>query len=244
VARLRAIVYVRRDEEDAVTPGTFCRYELRTTDVDAARAFYSDVLDLDFAEPTAIAPLPQQARARGAPAHWLGHLGVDDIEGAIAHFVARGAQPLVPGLPILRDPSGAVLALRAGRAHADAPARKPVTWHQHHTTDLERAWRAYADRFAWTEEGTVAEEGLEGGHRLFAWDSSRACVGRMANTARHPEVHAQWLFYFAVAQLGAAMDKVRARGGLVAGAPRALRDGTELVACEDAQGAAFGLHAR
>jgi predicted enzyme related to lactoylglutathione lyase len=64
----------------------------------------------------------------------------------------------------------------------------------------------------------------------------------MANTARRPEVHAQWLFYFAIGHLRDAMDKVRARGGLLAGAPRSLHDGTELIACEDAQGAAFGLH--
>jgi len=77
----------------------FSRYDLRTTDQDAARAFYTDVVGLDFPEGKpdqssvlAVWPLHEQARARGAPAHWLGQLGVEDFEATVRRLVELGGQ--------------------------------------------------------------------------------------------------------------------------------------------------------
>lgn len=80
----------------------------------------------------------------------------------------------------------------------------------------------------------------EGGHRLFAWAPGGAPVGSMANTARWPEVHPHWLFYFPVSDVEAAVERVVALGG-TARDPVAMPDGTVLSACEDPQGAAFGI---
>ncbi len=71
----------------------FSRFTLRTTDVTAARAFSASILGDGSLD---IVPLPAEAAARGAPAHWLGHLGVDDVEGMAHAFVARGATRLGP----------------------------------------------------------------------------------------------------------------------------------------------------
>jgi catechol 2,3-dioxygenase-like lactoylglutathione lyase family enzyme len=58
----------------------FCHYELRTTDVEVARTFYSELLGAGFwAEGVGIGALPGQAAARGAPPHWLGHIAVNDV---------------------------------------------------------------------------------------------------------------------------------------------------------------------
>lgn len=90
----------------------FFRYLMRTTDVDRARAFYESILG-DRSPPIAL--LPESAIARGARPHWLGIIGVKDLELRTEAFVARGAQPLgVPGhtgLSLLRDPGGALVAL-------------------------------------------------------------------------------------------------------------------------------------
>jgi hypothetical protein len=65
-----------------------------------------------------IVSLPESAVARGARAHWLGHLGVEDVERAAWAFVDRDATRLGPTRPtdggdvaIVRDPGGAVVAL-------------------------------------------------------------------------------------------------------------------------------------
>jgi len=67
----------------------FCRVQLRTTDVASARAFYAAVLGDGVA--TDIVPLPDEAAARGAPPHWLGHIGVDDVDASARAFVERRA---------------------------------------------------------------------------------------------------------------------------------------------------------
>src|SRR6187551_757937 len=107
----------------------FCRYDLRTTDPDAARRFYEGTLGLSFEAPPAeeaaslaLWPLHEQARARGVPSHWLGSVAVDDVEASSQRMLARGSEALSPLLrpadgsayAVVRDPSGAILALRSG----------------------------------------------------------------------------------------------------------------------------------
>ena len=232
-----------------MTTSAFCRYFLRTTDVDAARAFYADAVALDVAEDESIlsvGPLHEQARARGAPAHWLGHIGVTDLATTVQQLLARGSQLLGPPLlrgddgeafATLRDPCEAVVAVRETSRRA---TRDPVAWRQLHTRDLDRSWALYSELFGWIETGTLDVGGPEGGHRLFRWNGADRDVGSVANTARLSGVHPHWLFYFPVPDLESTLAKVSARGGRAL-APMLLPNGARIAACEDAQGAAFGL---
>jgi predicted enzyme related to lactoylglutathione lyase len=232
----------------------FCRYALRTTDVDAARAFYAEAVGLALpahgsAEGSSLElwPLHEQARARGAPAHWLGLVAVADVEALAARLVALGGERLGPtveardGTPFatLRDPWGAVVGVRARGEH---PSDRPIRWHQLHTRDVDAAWTAYAELFGWALVQTIDVPDPVGGHRLFAWKEGGEPVGSMANTARWPGIHPHWLFHLPVDDLDARVARVRALGG-TAKDPIALPDGSRLAACEDPQGAAFGLFA-
>lgn len=229
----------------------FRRYVLRTLDVEAARAFYREVAGLDFSaspEKSGIEvwPLHEQARARGAPAHWLGQLAVADVEATVGRLLDLGAERLGPtvqgrdgtAFATLRDPIGAVVGVRETMPPPE-PARV-VAWHHLHTRDLERAWTIYAELFGWQQTETVEAADLEGGLRTFAWDRSGGNVGTIANTARLPGVHVHWLFYFPVADLEASLALVRAKGGKTL-APVVLPNGDRLAPCDDPQGAAFGL---
>jgi len=182
-----------------MTSSVFCRYDLRTTDPDAARLFYSDVVGLDFTEEAAseepsilaVWPLHEQARARGVPAHWLGHIGVADVDAVAQRLLDRGGERLSPTLRMndgttfatVRDPGGAVVAVRAGTRR---PSRAPVAWHQLHTPDLDRAWAVYSELFGWAHTETIDVAEPVGGHRMFAWEGAGKSVGSMANTARMP----------------------------------------------------------
>ncbi|HEY8432194.1 MAG TPA: hypothetical protein VIL20_27670 [Sandaracinaceae bacterium] len=111
---------------------------------------------------------PRARRSAGAPPHWLGHLEVDDLEAAVCEMVAAGAERLGPTVrapsgaawATLRDPFGAVVALRA--REGAAPDR-PVAWHQLHTRDAEGAWSIYAKLTGWRDAGTIDAPDLEGG---------------------------------------------------------------------------------
>ena len=139
----------------------------------------------------------------------------------------------------LRDPSGAVVAMRASTRR---PRRSPVGWHHHHTRDLDRAWAAYSELFGWTQAGTIDVADLEGGYRMFAWDGSGEPIGSMANTARNPGTHTHWLYYFSVANIDGAIANVRAHGGETFANEATLPNGARIVPCHDPQGAAFGLY--
>jgi uncharacterized protein len=232
----------------------FCRYALRTTDLAAARKFYAEAIGLALPDGVAEGsvleawPLHERARALGAPAHWLGQLAVSDVEAMLARLVALGGESLGPivrardgaTLATLRDPFGAVIAVRAA---AQPTGDSPIAWHQLHTQDLDGAWALYHALFGWVHMQTLEVPDPVGGYRLFAWNQTGARVGGMGNTARRPGVHAHWLFCLPVVDIQAAVVRVRALGG-TATAPLPLVDGMLLSGCEDPQGAAFGLAQR
>jgi hypothetical protein len=237
--------------------GAFTWYELRTTDVAAARAFYAEVAGWQVDAGTfraganaaaGLLELPERARAQGAPAHWLGHVAVPDVEAAARAWIERGGQALGPvqrapggDLAIVRDAQGAVLAL-GSRPEASTPGA--VAWHELHTTDVEAAWAMYAERFGWTRTELLDLGPEVGPYAMFAWRGGAPSVGGIVGTARAPEVHTHWLFYLTVPDLDASLAAVRALGGRPYSGPHRAPSGDRVAACEDGQGAVFGLRER
>jgi hypothetical protein len=237
---------------------SFCWYELRTTDLNAARAFYADVAGWQSsAQPGlfhvgkhpvgGLLDLPERARALGAPAHWLGHIAVTDVDASAARLTALGAQVLGPvqqaakggRVAVLRDPQGAVVALSS---RGDVGSREGIAWHELHTTDHEKAWSTYADLFGWqATEALDLGPGL-GHYQMFSWASGDRNVGGMVSSARAPHIHTHWLFYLTVADLDASLAKARSLGGVVLNGPTQVRGGHRIAQLEDPQGAAFGLY--
>jgi predicted enzyme related to lactoylglutathione lyase len=221
----------------------FFQYQLRTTDVAGARAFYSAVLGNDAAE---IFQLHEQALARGARPHWLGHIDVGDVDAAASAFSARGASlfgkwvnPQGLEAAVFRDPGGAILALsRPGPA--SSPAGVPdVAWHGLNTVDVERAMATYGELFGW-EFKAPNDLGSGGVFHPFAWQPGNPDIGTMSDIAARPGVHSHWLFFFRVAALASALEAVKAGGGSSL-PPLALPSGDRIAVCDDPQGAAFGL---
>jgi predicted enzyme related to lactoylglutathione lyase len=172
---------------------------------------------------------------------------VTDVDATAQRLVELGSERLSPtlrasdGAPfaILRDPGGAVVAVRASTAR---PRRAPVAWHQLHTRDRDRVWTAYSELFGWVQTETLEVPDPVGDCQMFAWEAGGKSVGGMANTARTVGVHAHWLFFFPVPDLEAAMARARAHGGRAPAEAITLPNGDRLAPCEDGQGAAFGLH--
>lgn len=225
----------------------FIGYELRTIDLDAARAFYAQVCGPSFWQSgVTLASLPEPARLRGAPPHWLGEIGVADWQASCARFVELGAQQLGPlqrssrgaERALFRDPAGAIVALVPSMAAV--PAKSPVAWHLMHAPDLERASICYQTLCGWSLQADIDLAAESGRHRPFAWEASGANVGSMTQITRAVEVHPQWLFFFPVVDLDRALARVRELGGLTL-APVTTASGARAAGCDDAQGAAFGL---
>jgi uncharacterized protein len=224
----------------------FCRYELRTTDVDAAQAFYTDLFGTDFwRDGIGVRPLPAPAVARGAPAHWLGHVLVDDVVGTMLRFVERDATVIGPRPEggdamhvLLRDPFGAMVALTSVGPHHAAGR---VAWHLLTARDERQAFDVYAGLLGWRrcDEYDLGQQ--RGRHVSFTWGSADQAAGSISNLAQQPHVHPQWLYFFRTAHLEDALSKVREHGGLTLPPVENVR-GDIVAVCDDPHGAAFGLY--
>jgi uncharacterized protein len=228
--------------------GSFFRYQLRTTDTDAALAFYAAVLGRITLDAI---PLHPQALARGARPHWLGYIDVPDVDAVAAAFGARGALPLGPKstspeggeawvmrarggeLMALAKPAGAPLIGRAGAASPE------VVWHTLNTQNVGDAKASYTDLLGWEIEAPAHLVGVGTVHS-FAWHPGGAAAGSMLDIADRHGVHPHWLFHFRVGALDAALEAVRGGGGSCLD-PFVLPTGDRIAVCDDPQGAAFGL---
>jgi predicted enzyme related to lactoylglutathione lyase len=214
----------------------FSRYVLRTTNVPAAEAFYASVLGHHGDQ---IFPLHEQALARGARPHWLGHIDVSDPAAAAAPLLAAGGQQLgerADGIVVLRDPGGAIVALGG----ASAGSRAGVLWHVLRARNIDSLAALYAETFGWAFGEYIALGNGER-YRALAFSGGERNAGVVGELSEG--VHPHWLFFFGVDSLKDAVARVRAHGGLVM-EPSALPDGTEFAVCDDPQGAAFGLMKR
>lgn len=233
----------------------FTWYELRTTELGVAQRFYAEVMQWDPSDPPGlflkdgravaeISPLSEQARLRGAPVHWLGHIGVRDLDRALAPLLAAGAEPRGPTrvrgegqVVVLCDPHGAMVALSTDSSRKSAA----VSWHDLHVVDAEQALALYAQIF-----GLQPREVLElpqgmGAYHTFAHQPHMRPCGAVASIAHRPQVHTHWLHSFAVDDLDAACARVAAHGGEVFFGPATVFFDARIAVCHDPQGAEFAL---
>lgn len=120
--------------------GTFCWNELMTTDVGAAKAFYTGLLgwsteEMDMGEMgtyTIFRKGEQQVAGmmamvgdswEGVPPHWMSYIAVDDVDASTAKVEQLGGKVCVPPTDIpnvgrfsvITDPAGATISLFKGK---------------------------------------------------------------------------------------------------------------------------------
>lgn len=161
-------------------PGTFCWVNLSSTDVDAAKRFYAELLDWEYddraaddgtfsmarrydANVGAIYERDEQERKLGQPPHWNNYVSVDDTDAAAIRAEQLGADVLVEPYDVsdagrtavVTDPSGALFWLWQPRRHIGAGrVNDPgcLTWNELRTDDAERAIDFYSTLLGWRFE--------------------------------------------------------------------------------------------
>jgi uncharacterized protein len=237
----------------------FCRYDLRTTDVDAARSFYDEVLGDGFWGGDVNAwKLHEQALAKGARPHWLGHVGPVDVDVTVDRIKKLGGEQLglkveqgSRAFAILRDGCGALLAVTS---EVPGESRGVVVWHALHADNGPHVARQYAALFGWRISGHVDLGPLMGDSIELSWSDSLAGTtsgveravltapsdGCVTSGARSRGVHPQWLHFFGTTDIERAMARVRDLGGIALPTVR-TPSGAVVAPCDDPQGAAFAL---
>ena len=249
--------------------GRFVWYELMTTDVAAAKVFYTTVVGWgtqDASTPnlaytlftvgkafaSGLMSLPEVARKRGATPRWIGYVGVNDVDAAVDWITRRGGAVHVPPTDIsnlsrfsvVADPQMASLALIKWLKPSQQPSAelgKPgrVGWHELLAADWEEAFAFYGELFDWQKAG--ADAGPLGTYQLFS--AGGQTIGGMFTKPPTLQVPF-WLYYFNIGDIDTAAERVRAGGGQVIEGPLEVPGGSWIARCMDPQGAMFALEGK
>jgi predicted enzyme related to lactoylglutathione lyase len=247
-------------QRERYEPGVFSWTDIATTDVDAAKAFYSDL----FGWATEDSPLPgggsyttasvdgrsvaglSTVQQEGQPPAWNAYVTVEDADAVAARASELGgtvvAEPfdvMTAGrMAVIQDPTGAFFCIwQAG----DSIGAELVNGHgllsltQLNTNDIDRATEFYTQLFGWRAEQTEGTDTPYWG--IYIGDALNA--GMMELPPGQP-VPPHWLVYFGHDDLDVAAEKISAAGGTIM-VPKMAVPGGEILVGQDAQAAVFGL---
>jgi predicted enzyme related to lactoylglutathione lyase len=247
--------------------GRFDWFDLMTTDVGAAKSFYTQVVgwktqkwehgDYEFwtAEDKALGgmmPLPDAAKKMGMPPHWLAYTETDDVDGLVKKAEKLGGKVHTPPTPIptvgrfaiLADPQGAVFAVIQPETPMEDSPRKAgfFSWHELNTTDYKSAWKFYSELFDWKHTSSMDMGQDMGQYWMFGLDAQNS-LGGMSDVAKQMKMPPHWLHYVTVEDIDAAVERTQKHGGKLLNGPMDVPGGDKIAQCMDPQGALFALHA-
>ena len=246
--------------------GRFAWYELMTTDMEAAKAFYATVVGwgtrdasmpgmaytlftVGDAAVSGLMNLTPEAKSIGAEPRWIGYVGIKDVDATADRIKHLGGAVHVPPteipdvirFSIVADPQTATLALVQQLNPAqDEPAALSnpgrVGWHELFATDWEKAFAFYSELFSWRKAD--ADIDPVGTYQLFS-AAGQTIGGMFTKPAMVPVPF--WLYYFNVEDIDAAAQRVKSAGGRILEGPIEVPGGRRIVRCTDPQHAMFAL---
>jgi predicted enzyme related to lactoylglutathione lyase len=248
------------------THGHFVWYELMTTDMEAAKGFYAQVIgwgthdaalpDVSYTVFTAagvsvsgVLRVPEEAVKSGFRPTWLGYVGVDDVDTAAARVAQLGGAlhvppkeiPNVSRFSIAVDPQMATIAvfkwIEDGHEQPpDLDAPGHVGWHELFAADWQSVWHFYEALFGWQKAQT--DSGQMGTYQLFSVGD--VTIGGMFTKPAAVPVPF-WLYYFNVGDIDDAAKRVKAAHGQILDGPVEVAGDRWILRCTDPQGAIFAL---
>jgi predicted enzyme related to lactoylglutathione lyase len=243
-------------------------YELMTTDIKGAEAFYKTVVGWTAA-PFAASPQPYIVFNRGkevpvaglmarpedmkAPPFWAMYVGAPKLEDTAAHIERLGGTactpvievPTVGRIQMMQDPQGAAFYIFQPSEDQPAEGEAEVgeaSWIELMTTDAPAAMTFYNAVFGWQPSETL-DMGADGKYHMF--NRPHGMIGGMMNKPpAMAQVPPNWQVYFRVPDITSAVERIKATGGRILNGPMEVPGGDWIVNGMDPQGAAFALHAR
>jgi hypothetical protein len=245
--------------------GQFIWYELVTTDMAAAKAFYTGVVgwgaqDIAGASYTlfttqegrpvcGLTSLPENLVRAGYRPAWLGYVGVDDVDLAADRIAQLGGEiqvpprefPNVSRLAVALDPQKVTIAvikwLDGGAPKSGAlNTLGSVGWHELLASDSKTAFAFYAELFGWQKEGS--NSAAADAIQLFsAGGQTIGSIYTKPATAPFPF----WLYCFNVSDIDAAIERIKMGGGKILDDLHEMPDSNWTLRCADSQGAIFAL---
>lgn len=246
----------------------FVWYELMTTDVAGAGAFYTEVIgwrtrdastsNLPYTMLTSsdleiggLMGLPEEATQKGATPRWMGYVGVKDIAAVTEQIRRLGGKIYVPPtatnigrVSVVADLEMATLGLIDEMQRRQDDPRgldQPghVGWSELLAADPDKAFAFYEKLFGWQRADT--EAGAMDSYRLLS-AGDQTIGGILAKREREPVSF--WLYYFNVDDIDAATKRVKDAGGRIFEGPVEVPGDAWVARCVDPQGATFAIQGK
>ena len=249
----------------ALATPQFVWYDLMTTDIKAASAFYAKAIGWTIAdsgmpgmeysiitqgEKQVGGLMPVPPGSEGMPPMWNAYIGVPDVDAHARNAAKLGGTifraPMdIPGVgrfAVIADPCGATFMLfkdSSGMTPEDVPmgAEGHEAWRELMHDDDAKAWAFYSALFGWVK-GEAYDMGPMGVYQLFNTGGDPT-GGMMKRPEGAPP--ANWQLYFGVDAADAAVARIKANGGNVLMGPMEVPGGSWVANCRDPQGALFSV---
>lgn len=250
--------------------GDFIWYELLTKDADAAQRFYGDVVGWSFGDSGmadmdyrmiiidgggsnfagGLMEITPEMAGQGAEPAWLGYVGVDDVDAAVADWTGAGGSVVMPAMDIpnvgrmamLTDPDGVHIYVMRGATDEvstvfsiDQP--RHVRWNEIGVRNDKNALDFYNARFGWTSPDAMSMGPMGDYHFLDANGVMMGALTGYLGDGGSPG----WTFYIGVADIDVAVSAVTRGGGTITQGPDEIPGGEFAASGTDPQGARFGL---
>lgn len=248
----------------ANSDGTPIWYELMTNDAEGAQKFYADVVGWTIAPsgmegtgdyrvltaPDGKGVGGMMKLPEGAPMKpgWFSYIGMQDVDGTVEKIKAKGGSvhmgpqdiPGVGRFAMVADPQGMVFYVMRGDSPDDSKAFGTgpghCGWNELVTSDHKAALDFYGPLFDWENKETMPM-GPAGDYCFI--DHAGTRIGAMMTAGQG--FATRWNYYFTVASIDAAIEKIKAGGGTVTHGPQEVPGGAFIVVADDPQGASFAL---
>ncbi len=250
-------------------PGTFCYVELATNDPDASGKFYTELFgwnrnDQDMGEygiytqyqlndkiVAAQYKLNAEQEAKNVSPNWGQYVTVTDADAATARAAELGGQVVMGPedvmdfgrMSVVSDPTGAVFCIWEPKSNIGVELRDEpgaMCWNELMTPDTEKAATFYSGLFGW--EPATMDMGDVGEYTLFNRGGGQGAAGMMVIKPEMGPIPANWLVYFAVADIDGSHDKALSLGGKAVVPPTDIPEVGRFAVIMDPVGAVFGIY--
>ncbi len=247
-------------------PGTFSWIDLATTDLEAAKKFYTALFGLKTADTpmgpdmvytmlilkdkpvAALYQLNKEQQEQGMQPHWDSYVTVESVDKTVEKAKALEGTVLqepveVSGsgrMGIIQDPTGAVLALWEPKKEIGSHFKNipgSLCWNELMTTDTEKAKTFFTRLFDW---GSHTSEMINITYTAFLQDETPV-AGMYKIPPEMAGVPSHWLPYFAVADCDQSFAKAQEMGATVLKPPTDIPGTGRFSVLQDPQGAAFAI---
>ena len=255
---------------DRHSPGSFCWFELATTDQAGAKQFYESlfgwksadlpigpselytIFKIGEGDAAAAYTMRPEQRAQGTPPNWMLYVRVDSADAAAARAVELGGTVMGPAfdvtdqgrMSVVKDPAGAHFSVWQPKTHQGTGVvheTGTVVWADLSTPDQIGGARYYSALFGWKMVGGKSELPAKPGDYFHIMNGTEMIGGIPPAEHRNPRAPASWLLYFAVQDCQAAVDKATSLGARLLYGPMTIDSGRVFATLADPQGAVFAI---